>query len=663
MLRIGIDIGGTFTDFVLFSPEGIQSHKVLSTPDAPHEAVLQGLGELGISPEVLIIHGSTVATNAFLERKGAKVALLTTAGFEDVMEIGRQDRMGIYDLKSPKPEPLVPREGRLGVRERVAPGSEVLLPLTEEEMEKALKWVREYGAEAVAICLLHAYEFPEHEARLRQKLAPRQGYVYLSSEVNPEYREYERTSTTVISAYIAPKVDGYLKELQKTMPRLRVMASSGGHLSPQSILSQPAAMMLSGPAGGAVAAHHLAKGLGLKEVVTFDMGGTSTDVALLPGEIPLTREGLIGGLPLRMPRVDIHTVGAGGGSLARFDPGGSLQVGPQSAGARPGPASYGLGGERVTVTDAHVFLKRIPAAHFLGGRLTLSPEAAEEAFRRLQAEGRQVRSQELSLEDLAEGVIQVAEATMVRAIRRVTAEKGYDPAHFALVSFGGAGGLHAVSLARAMGMKEILFPPAAGTLSAWGLALAPAISHHMQSFLEELRPEVKEPLEKILLALEAAGREVLSQEGFAPEDLSFEASLDLRYRGEAYELAVPWQGDIPSTVALFHQMHQQFYLQQHPGDPVECVSLHGRTFAPLPDVPLPVWEAKGPWKPALEEELRFAGETLKTPFYLRESWPAGQALRGPAVILEDSSTLLIPPGALGEMDERGVVHVGWEDKA
>src|SRR5882672_41168 len=401
MRVVGVDTGGTFTDFILFDGRRIRTHKVLSTPDDPSRAVLQGLRELG-ALDAEIVHGSTVATNAFLERKGPRLTLVTTKGFEDLLEIGRQERGSLYDLNWERPEPLIPRSRRIGVRERVDARGRVLTPLDKA----ALRKIR---AEHVAVCFLHSYANSRHEREAGRILKG----ASLSCDVLPEYREYERLSTTVLNAYVAPVVYRYLTNLGRSLKRLRILASDGGAITPDSARRRAAQTLLSGPAGGVIAA----QSLGFGKVIAFDMGGTSTDVCLIDGTAKVTKEGSIGGMPLRVPHFEIHTVGAGGGSMARIDEGGALRVGPESAGATPGPMCYGRGGTRPTVTDANVALGRIDPARFLGGRMPLQRVSMERRF--------------------AEGILEVANANMERALRRVSIERGHDPAEFWLVAFGG----------------------------------------------------------------------------------------------------------------------------------------------------------------------------------------------------------------------------------
>ena len=657
-VRVGVDVGGTFTDFVVVGDDGtMRSHKVLSTPEAPERAVLQGLSELGLRPPFTVVHGSTVATNAFLERKGARLALVATEGFEDVLEIGRQDRVGIYDLRARKPAPLVPPEARVGARERLAYSGEVLEPLTPAEAMRVQGALDALAPEAVAVVLLHAYANPVHEERIREALAGRP-HVYLSSRVDPAYREYERASTTAITAYVAPVVEGYLTRLGQALGTdLRVMASGGGHQSVARILERPAAMMLSGPAGGAVGALAVGRRIGLERLVTFDMGGTSTDVALLRGGLTVTREGRFDDLPLRAAMVDVHTVGAGGGSIARFDAGGSLRVGPQSAGASPGPACYGRGGRDATVTDANLLLGRLGADHFLGGRARLDRAAADEAFARLAEAARAAGAGEPTPRALAEGVVAVANAAMARAIRKVTAERGIDPAPYTLVSFGGAGGLHAAALAAALGMAEVIVPPDAGTLSAFGLALADSLGDGLESVLLPAAEASEGEIRARLEALAGALTDSLRAEGYTPNRIAIEPHLDLRYRGESYELLTPWRGDVAATVEAFHALHREQYMHADRDAPVECVNVYVRALGREGEGGRGPWRGRGDGRPFDVRPAVFEGRERATACFERETLPAGWRVEGPALVFDPSATSLVPPGGRAWLDGVGVLHI------
>jgi N-methylhydantoinase A len=583
MRVVGIDTGGTFTDFILFDGREIRTHKVLSTPEDPSRAVLSGLRELG-ALEAEVVHGSTVATNAFLERKGARVALVTTAGFEDLLEIGRQVRGSLYDLAWERPEPLVPASRRIGVRERVDARGRIRVPLDRG----ALRRIRE---ENVAICFLHSYANPRHEREAARLL--KASRLSLSSEVLPEYREYERLSTTVLNAYVAPVVERYVERLGRSLGKFRMMASDGGSISAEAACRRAAATLLSGPAGGVIAA----QSIGYGNVVSFDMGGTSTDVALIEGTAKVTKEGSIGGLPLRVPHFEIHTVGAGGGSIARFDEGGALRVGPESAGATPGPICYGRGGTRPTVTDANLALGRIDPALFFGGRMKLR----DPGIRR----------------SLALGILEVANAGMERALRRVSVERGHDPADFWLVAFGGAGPLHACELAARLGMKGVVVPRWPGLFSALGMVLA-------DMTVERSRTVLGRAIDWRALEREAA-RELSGKA---------ERFVEARYRGQSFEIRLREGED-------FHEAHRRRYGFTRDA-PVEVVNAVVRVTAALP---------RPRFRPIARGGRTWRGSVRREP--LR----AGDAVRGPSVVSEDNATTWVPAGWAARVDSYGNIMI------
>jgi len=581
MRVVGIDTGGTFTDFILFDGRGIRTHKVLSTPDDPSRAVLQGLRDLG-AIDADIVHGSTVATNAFLERKGARLTLVTTKGFEDLLEIGRQERGALYDLNWDRPEPLIPKSRRLGVRERMDARGRVVAPLDRAALGRI-------DARHVAICFLHSYANPKHEREAARILKG----ATLSSDVLPEYREYERLSTTVLNAYVAPVVERYVGRLKRSLGSLRILASDGGAITPESAIRRAAQTLLSGPAGGVIAA----QSLGFGKVIAFDMGGTSTDVCLIDGTAKVTKEGSIGGMPLRVPHFEIHTVGAGGGSIARRDEGGALRVGPESAGASPGPMCYGRGGELPTVTDANLALGRIDAARFLGGRMRLSPVTLSRSF--------------------AEGVIEVANANMERALRRVSIERGYDPAEFWLVAFGGAGPLHACALAGRLGMRGVVVPRWPGLLSALGMVLA-------DTAVEKSRT---------VLGRTIAWKE-LEREARAEVQGRIERFVEARYQGQSYELRIPVGAD-------FHEAHRRHFGFQRQA-PVEIVNAVVRVTSTRRKPP--------------RSRLGKGGRTW-TGSIDRGALRSGDRVKGPAVISEDNATCWIEPGWAGRVDSYGNIMI------
>ena len=636
---VGIDTGGTFTDLIAFVDGDVRTHKVLSTPDDPARAVLRGLQEL--LPEALprvVTYGSTVATNALLERRGARVVLLTTAGFEDLIEIGRQNRPALYDLEPQPPPPLVPRHWRVGVAERMTFEGRALTPLTPRAVRAALRTVHRLKPQAVAVCFLHSYANPRHERQLGAALADADLFCSLSHELIAEYREYERCSTTVINAYVGPVMHRHLEKLEQGLgtlkaggTRLRVMQSNGGAISARLAGREAVRTVLSGPAGGVIGAWTAARALQLRHVITFDMGGTSTDVSLIDGAVRYRSEWAIDGLPVKVPAIDIHTVGAGGGSIARIDAGGALKVGPQSAGADPGPACYGTGAA-ATVTDANVVLGRLVAHAFLGGRMPLHPARAHAATARVGAPLR------LTCERAAEGIVRVVNASMERAIRSISVERGHDPRDYTLIAFGGAAGQHACELAAALGIRRVVVPCHPGLLSAWGAASADVQRDYVRTVL--LTDPSTARLRTLCAPLERAARAALRAEGLRPALCTIVRTVDVRYRGQSYEIALPLTARLADT---FHAAHRDLYGYADAERPIEVVNLrvrgtgrhapvHARRRAPQPP------------QPPARHRVRWAGRWLQSAAYLRAHLTAGTTIRGPAVICEFSATTFIPPG-------------------
>jgi len=681
-MLLGTDIGGTFTDFVLVADTGSEAgritlHKRLTSPDDPARSLAEGVRELGLPDSALVVHGSTIATNALLERRGARTALITTAGFADVIEIGRQNRPDLYALVPHKPPPLVPREWRFELNERITAQGEVLIPLDPDEVAALLPKLHAAQIESVAVCFLFSFLHPEHEQRVKQMLDVR-GWklegadpisnlqlptsISISSEILPEYREYERVSTTVINAYVTPLMDRYLARLESELsPRpLRIMQSNGGCITSATARAQAARTALSGPAGGVVGAFNLTLGAGGEahpHIITFDMGGTSTDVCLCPGHIPFTSEGEIGGLPLRLPIIDIHTVGAGGGSLARVDAGGAFIVGPESAGADPGPACYGRGGRVPTVTDANVILNRLHPAHFLGGRMTLDADAAEAALSEL---GRSLPSAIRHLPTLAWGVIQIANAEMERAIRKISVERGYDPRDFTLVAFGGAGPLHACELAERLGLPRVFVPRAPGVLSALGMLLADLVKDYSQTVLRRMDTLTDSEALTMFAPIEARAHMEMRTDGITAPRL--ERSADLRYVGQSFEINAPLPEPFTLTALAddFHARHTQRYGHAHPEAPVELVNIRLRAIGPTPR---PVFEEVPEGGPdpsaahAGESQVWFEGPDGLRPhptrLYQREHLRAGNRIGGPAVIFQLDATTVVPPAWAGSVDRHG----------
>jgi N-methylhydantoinase A len=648
---VAVDTGGTFTDLVLWTDAGLATLKVPSTPTDPSQAVLDGIRR--IVPEgqpFVLLHGSTVATNALLERRGARVVLVTNQGFEDVIEIGRQNRPQLYALVGHRPPPLVAREDRLGIPGRLGPRGEVVQPLDPAALEALSTLVEERGAQSVAVCLLHSYADASHERAVAEALAPTGLPLSVSSELLPEFREYERTSTTVVNDYVAPVMSRYLRRLSEEAgaERVTIMGSNGGALPVQRAMKEPVHTVLSGPAGGVVGALAWAHRAGHANVLSFDMGGTSTDVSLCPGRPLRSREFEIDGQPVAIPVLDIHTVGAGGGSLARLDAGGALRVGPQSAGADPGPISYGRGGTGVTVTDAHVWLGRLPVDAFLGGEGHLDRESIREPLQAL-ADGLGG-----SLEAAAEGILAVADTAMERALRVISVERGYDPADFAVVAFGGAGALHVAELTRRLGASRALVPPDPGLLSAYGMLASPVTREVSRTVLASTaEPELGTRLESVFSDLESQGRQEMLSEGASADALVVERWVDARYQGQSFELRVPADG----WVDLFHTSHAERYGYRRDETPVEAVTL--RVIITAPSVPLDVPEleaAAGP--PATEPaEVFFEGKIVPAQRVWRHDLRAGHTLQGPVIVQEYSATTWVPPRWRMDVDRWGCLHL------
>ena len=644
---LGVDTGGTFTDFVLLGEATPRIHKVLSTPAAPEEAILQGIREMGLEAalragDLVIVHGTTVATNAALEGKGARTVLVTNEGLEDVLLIGRQNRPELYNLTpSATPTalagtPVESLSARLG-----ADGAPVT-DLTDTEIDDLVARVRAHGPESVAVSLLFAYLDPDHEARLGRALESAGLTVSLSSGVLPTRGEYERGMATWLNAWLAPRIHHYISRLRAhTAPSpLTIMQSNGGTVAAELAAGRAVNLLLSGPAGGLSAAHRLGGALGEDHLMTFDMGGTSTDVALLDGDIRLTQSGHIGPYPVAVPMVDMHTIGAGGGSLARVDGAGLLHVGPQSAGADPGPACYGKGGLEPTVTDANLVLGRLQPEFALGGSLTLDRDAAEAAVARV------ARSLGLDTVSAARGIIELANEHMSQALRVISIQKGFDPADFQLVSFGGAGGLHVCALAENLGMRRAVMPIRAGVLSAEGLVYAPRKRELIQAL-----PGGADAARVTALAadLDRRGREELASEGVPDSDVVTEVTLDLCYQGQSSTLGLPWDGDPEAAETAFHRLHEHRYGHRL-SLPVQRVNVSVRCQAPArPPSAAPL--ARGAGAPAWH--ARLPGLDTPVPVYRREALGAGQELHGPALVFEPVGTVYLAPGWQARVHSEG----------
>jgi len=683
-MRIGIDIGGTFTDFVVFDEisDRYQTYKALSTPHDPAEAVLNQLARItshladqpgqnapasastgsgapaeqaqpGGAPALRLVHGSTVATNALLERKGAKTALIATEGFRDVLEIGRQNRPDIYDLFSHRPPPLVPPELRFEVAERVDYRGRPSRTLDLSTVEPLIEQLNAAGVDSVAVSLLFSFLYPDHENQITLRLRQAGFFVSPSNEVLPEFREYERTSTTVVNAYVSPVMDRYLARLERESgaAEFRVMQSNGGSISTGQARREAVRCVLSGPAGGVVGARHVAAAAGFTQLLTFDMGGTSTDVSLCSGDIQITTEAQLGGLPIGIPIIDLHTVGSGGGSIAYVDAGGALRVGPHSAGADPGPICYGQGGQEPAVTDANLILGRLAADRFLGGHMALEVPATEAALDRLgRAAGLAPRPGLSRAQTTALGIIEVVNAHMERALRVISVQRGHDPREFALVSFGGAGGLHAANLARSLSIPRVLIPPNAATLSAYGMLTADVVKDYARTVMRDGATPYPE-IEALLAPLVDTALADLKTEGIPASATGLEQLLDMRYQGQSYELMVPFT---PNFIDAFHEAHAYAYGYSNPAGRAEIVNVRLRAVGRLPRPPLPRAEAAPSDSASALFDQRLvvlATGPREIPFYNGPDLRPGHRITGPAIIVHPDTTVFLDAGDRLAMDE------------
>lgn len=647
-VRIGVDTGGTFTDVLCLDQHGLRVFKLRSVPSDPSEAILAGIrmlvGEDLAAHGLEITHGSTVATNAVLERKGARVALLSTSGFEDVLRIGRQTRPELYNFHVRRPTPLVTPALTFGLRERLAADGTVLQPLQQSDLAAAIEMLLAQGVESVAVCLLHSYANPRHEQQAAKALRQAGLRVSASHEILPEYREYERWSTTAVNAYVAPLMERYLHRLQRQLgsARLRIMQSNGGSISAARASTEAVQTILSGPAAGVVGAQAIGEASGFTRLITFDMGGTSTDVSLIDHHIGTTNESLVGDLPVRLPVLDIHTVGAGGGSVAWIDAGASLRVGPRSAGADPGPVCFGVGTE-LTVTDANLLLGRLDPAFFLGGRMTLD-------FQRTERIAASFAGQlNLTPQALAEGILRIGNANMERAIRVVSVQRGFDPRDFALLAFGGAGGLHACDLADALEITTVLIPEHSGVLSAFGMLLADVAKDYSTSVLRSTAELTSEELQARLTPLAERATADLVDEGFPVHAIRLQAALAMRYKGQAYEIDIPLPTsslDMAALVKDFHHRHAQRYGYSNPKRPTEAVQLRLRASGQTDKPSLLPHDRAIPDASPAPSHLRptvFQSRSVTTSIYRRADLQPGHHGTGPAMILTGESTNIVPP--------------------
>lgn len=657
MFLIGIDTGGTFTDFIYQDGNSWKVYKILSTPSNPAEAVLNGIAHIAGRRDVRIVHGSTVATNAILERKGAVTALITNKGFEDVIEIGRQNRHNLYELFYRKPASLVAQQLRFGVNCRVNSDGTVLQEPDDKELHEIIKRIEASGAESVAVSFLFSFKNPYHELTVRTALSKTGIPVSLSHEILAEFREFERTSTTIINAYVLPKMEAYINRItmHTGANRLRIMQSNGGSILAQTAMQEPVRTILSGPAGGVVGAFETGRAAGHNKLISFDMGGTSTDVALIDDRLPVTMESYIDQYPVKTPMIDIHTVGAGGGSIAFIDQGGSLRVGPESAGADPGPICYGKG-KRITVTDANLFLGRLLPENFLGRKMRLYPERLKAAFEGM------AKDIGFSSIELAEGILDVANASMERTIRVISVEKGHDPREFTLFAFGGAGGLHAVFLARLLNIPQVLIPQNPGILSATGMLLADVVRDFSRTVMIDNYDGNIKDLKKIFLPLEKQGLAALALEGIAEEKSILERYLDMRYKGQSYEIMVPFYENF---VEEFHNLHEKLYGYCNKDKMIEIVNirLRARGSAEKPQFYKSVkMSAEISSKARLSDQLSdkqavFDGKETSTKIIQRDRLLSGNIIKGPALLTEYSSTIIIPPNASGQVDDYGNILI------
>ena len=669
-VRIGVDIGGTFTDLEIFDARTgrLAAYKLPTTPDDPSIGLIDGikqaseafgfvLGDVGY-----VLHGTTIATNAVLQRTFPAGALVTTAGFEDVLEIGRHNRRDIYSVWPQPPPALIPRPRRLGIVERMTARGTVEMALTDAALDDIVARLAALQVETVAVCLLNAYLAPAHERRIAERLArdlPALA-VSLSSSLSPEVREYERTSTTVLNALLIPVVKSYLDRLAARMraedfaPRLLIVQSNGGVATPETAATEPVRLLLSGPSGGALASLKLSRLLGEPNIVGVDMGGTSYDVSVVRDDrIDIVTQSEIERLPVRVPMIEIRTIGAGGGSIARLDQGGRLTVGPQSAGARPGPVCYGNGGTEPTVTDANLLLGRLDPAFFLGGKMALDLDAARDAL--LARVGKPLG---LDLEAAASGLLEITNANLAAAIRLSLFEKGLDPRDFTLLSFGGAGSVHAAAVAEDLGIRRVVFPVDASTFSAYGILHSDIRYSFAAARLLMFDCHAAGTIAALAQGLIDKARGRLDADGIAEEDRSLQFAADLRYRGQAFELTVPWTGAfdavaIGSVAAAFHALHEQRFSYANPSDTVEFVTLRLDAIGRLPPIASTASAEVAAPTATRTRKVYFGSTWHRARVWPRASIGPSDVIAGPAVIEEDYTTILLPPGWSARREPHG----------
>jgi N-methylhydantoinase A len=676
-VRVAIDIGGTFTDATLIDEEtgGVAIAKVLTTPSDPSEGFMQAVeralreGDVQAAQVNFVVHATTVATNAIIEGKIARSGFVTTDGFRDLLEIARQVRPTLYDTQFEKPPPLVPRDRAVVVKERLGPAGEVLLPLDDDSVREAAALLRREEVDSVAVCLLHSYVNPEHEQRVGAILAEELPGIpiSLSAEVAPEFREYLRASTTVINAAIRPVVERYLERIEARLAeagvqaKLLVMQSSGGVFGAEAAARKPVFIVESGPAAGVIASAHLGQTLGRPDILSFDMGGTTAKVGLIQdGRPSVTKDYSVGGhagagigglslsgYPVRTPVVDLVEIGAGGGSIAWVDSGGLLRVGPQSAGADPGPVCYGRGGTEPTVTDANVVLGRLNPRYFLGGEMDLDVEGARTAI-----EERCARPLGLDVTQAAHGIVEIANAAMVNALHLISVQRGYDPRDFVLVGFGGAGPVHANAIARDAEMPTLLIPRSPGIFSATGLLTTDLKRDAAVTIMRRLDEVDDAEVESVFGELERAGRAELEKEGVSGDRVDFLRQIDMRYVGQSYELTIP-AGE--GLLERFHAEHDRTYGFAAPAEAVELVSLRLSSVGRIAKPPARALERGDTPGPKERRRVYFAEANgyVDCPVYDRYALPAGARLAGPAVVEEFDSTTVVHPGFAVSVDDTG----------
>ena len=665
---VGIDVGGTFTDIAILEDGRLRVHKLPSTPSDPSVGIVKGVIEAcpqfvdgGSEFAADFVHGSTVATNALLEGKGGRTALITTLGFEDVLEIGRQSRSELYNLNVDRPAPLAPWELRFGLPERVDHHGAIVEDLLPEAIQTCVHLIEEAEVDSIAVSFLFSFLNPAHEEAVLAALEklPNNPFISISSKVLPEFREYERTSTVVINSYVGQVVSRYLTNLENSLGKgLRIMQSSGGSITARLAADQPVRTILSGPAGGVVGAFYTGVQAGYPDIITLDMGGTSTDVSLCPSRIKETTGSQVGGYPISVPMIDIHTVGAGGGSIARVDAGGALVVGPQSAGADPGPACYGKG-DQITVTDANLVLGRMLPDNFLGGRMTLDRQRAEGLIAELASQI------SLSVQETALGVIRVVNANMARAIRATSQERGYDPRQFTMVPFGGAGPMHCCELAHEMGIPRVLVPARPGILSALGVAIADIVKDYSRTVMMRGDDINRVQLDEEFHGMEGLAREELEKEGLPMDRMVPQRFLDVRYVGQSFELTIDYPSPTRridtarmrrSIADSFYRAHLQRFGYADRGEAVEIVNLRLKLGLEMDKPQIVAVQAAGSGStPALigEVQVVFSGGPVTTRLYDRENLRTGDQISGPAIVLQMDTTVVITPGWTGTADDYG----------